>query len=152
MLDVFLEISHKSSTLSEIHFFLLLLIYSFDDMHVSFIQLAGLQAIKDAFGGPKVQHALLLLKFFAFSVAFLAADIVTDISTAVDFFKRGDFYWGLFTLLPIFAPLLGQLLVTLANILTFKRTKAGHKLKLAYNWKNELKQLIWQIPMFQAIR
>ena len=121
-------------------------------MHVSFIQLSGLQGIKDAFGQPKVQHALLLFKFFTFSVAFLAADIVTDISTAADFLRRGDFYWGLFTLVPLFAPLLGQFFITLASILTFKKTTGVRKLTLTNNWQRELKQLIWQIPMFQPIR
>ena len=104
-------------------------------------------------GGPKVQHALMLINFFTFSVALITADIATDISTALDFLKRGDFYWGLFTLIPIFAPLMGQILITLSSLIAIRRkTRQAVKPDLKWYWKNGLSQLAVHIPMVQPFR
>jgi len=64
---------------------------------------------------PMVQHIKMLTTFFVFQVALLGADIVTDIMSALEFFDRGHNYWGVFTLVPIFAPFGAKVFITFAN-------------------------------------
>jgi hypothetical protein len=61
------------------------------------------------------EHIKMLMVFFVFQVALLFADIVTDILSALEFFSRGHNYWGVFTLVPIFAPFLAKVFITFAN-------------------------------------
>jgi hypothetical protein len=42
--------------------------------------------------------------FFIFNVVLVTSDIVTDFFTAFNFFNEGHFYWGICTLVPMFAP------------------------------------------------
>ena len=46
-------------------------------------------------------------------------DIVTDISTASHFFRRGDFNWGMCTTLPIFAPFIVRIIVWISQLKEF---------------------------------
>jgi hypothetical protein len=42
--------------------------------------------------------------FFIFNVVLVTSDIVTDFITAFIFFDDGHFYWGICTIVPMFAP------------------------------------------------
>ena len=46
-------------------------------------------------------------------------DIVTDISTASHFFRRGDFNWGMCTTLPIFAPFVARIAIWIVQLKEF---------------------------------
>ena len=90
----------------------------------------------------------------------IAVDIITDFNAAADFFSRGDFYWGVFTLFPIFAPFVVRIIFTFASLcrcFKVKKTK-NRKLKIEKNsarlslWYQELKKIPWNFPMFQPIR
>ena len=121
----------------------------------------GLQSFKAIF-----KHFRLVFLFFISSVVLLSADIVTDIVSAIDFFRRGDTYWGLFTLVPIFAPFAVRSVITLINIcqcFKYKKMKVTLKIHLYLpttfkknnkydEWLSELKQLNWHFPMIQPIR
>ncbi len=108
--------------------------------------------IKAILGHPKAQHAVLLLMFLTFSVILLSADIGTDFLAANEFFQKGHFYWGVFTLLPIFAPFLCRLFISLVRL-------AGcFEIKIKINairfslWINDLAELFWHFPLLQPIR
>jgi hypothetical protein len=110
-----------------------------------------------------------LFSAFLFSVVLVATDIVTDISTSIEFFSRGHYYWGVFTLAPVFLPLFAKIILNLVNfsrcfkieyyysryfgVSKLKKTKkvSVSPARLAFCLQ-ELKQLIWHIPMFQPIR
>jgi hypothetical protein len=121
---------------------------------------------KRIFNDPKVQRFQLLFSTFLFSVVLVAADIVTDISTSIEFLSRGHYYWAVFTLVPVFLPLFAKLILNLVYLsrcfeVEYYSSKClgMSKLKrvsvvparLAFCLQ-ELKQLIWHIPMFQPIR
>ncbi len=114
------------------------------------------QGFKAALGHPKFQHFLLLLKFFAFSVALIFADVVTDIITASEFIALGHKYWGFFTIVPIFAPFVVKAVITLSNLVRcFKLEKYCLKLnktRFAVWINNDVWQLLWHFPLLQPIR
>ena len=67
----------------------------------------------------------MLLLFFITSVVILFMDIITDILAAIEFFSRGDKYWGISTLIPIFAPFVAKVAVTLVGLARcFRKTAA----------------------------
>ncbi len=113
---------------------------------------------------PIFEHFILLLKFFTLSVFLLSMDIYTDIITAADFLSRGHFYWGICTLVPIFAPFAVRILMNIVNLCRcFKlsivenssdprryRPKLNQA-RLSFCIQ-EFKQLIWHFPMLQPIR
>ena len=114
-----------------------------------------------------LNHAYLLAKFFLFSVALITADIVSDIITAEEFFRRKDFYWGVFTLVPIFMPFVASCINALINLcqcinLTYsiarssslRRMPTGFHLNQAKfsRWKNDLPCVFWDFPMLQPVR
>ena len=121
-----------------------------------FIAASCCEAFQRFLGHPKVRHFLILVKFFTFSVALLTADIVTDIQSALDFYQRGHFYWGLFTLLPVFAPFFVR--CTIAMMRLRRCFKLGRHLCLELYaarfsvWKNDLWQLLWHFPLIQPFR
>ena len=112
------------------------------------------------------KHFQLLIVFFSCSVVLLSADIITDIVSAEDFFRRGDTYWGVFTLVPIFAPFFVRSIMSLIGFCRcceFKKIEVTSKLHYYLpttskknnkydEWLSELKQLHWHFPMFQPIR
>ena len=113
---------------------------------------------------PKFEHFLLLLKFFMRCVVLLSLDIITDISTAADFLSRGHYYWGVCTVVPIFAPFAVRILMSFVNLCQcFKLNKDTdssllrryrpklNRARLSFRVR-ELKQLIWHFPMLQPIR
>ncbi len=121
---------------------------------------------KKIFNHPKVQRFQLFFSAFLFNVVLVTADIVTDISTSFEFFWRGHYYWGVFTLVPVFLPFFAKLvlnLVFLSRCLKIEYSNSKclgiSKLKkvsviparLAFCLQ-ELKQLIWHIALFQPIR
>ena len=55
-------------------------------------------------------HLGLVAKFFFFNVFLLTLDIGTDMNTGYTYFSKGDYYWGLCTILIIFAPFGAQIL------------------------------------------
>ena len=113
------------------------------------------QAFQKLFGHPKFKHFLILLKFFIFSDALLTADIVTDILSALDFFQRAQYYWGLFTLLPFLAPFAVECSITTLSLSRCLK-KVGNCLELDTArfsiWQNDLWKLLWHFPLFQPIR
>ena len=121
---------------------------------------------KKIFNHPKVQRFQLLFSTFLFSVVLVAADIVTDISTSIEFFSRGHYYWGVFTLVPVFLPLLAKLVLHLVFLSRcFKIEYADSKFlgitplkkvsavsaRLSFCLQ-EIQLLIWHIPMLQPLR
>jgi hypothetical protein len=112
------------------------------------------------------KHFQLLIVFFCCSVVPLSADIITDIISAEDFFRRGDTNWGVFTLVPIFAPFILRSITSLIGFCRcceFKKIEVTSKLHYYLpttskknnkydEWLSELKQLHWHFPMFQPIR
>jgi len=102
--------------------------------------------VEDTLWGPreKLKNAS---EYFAFSVILFGADIATDLLTTADFFIRGNFYWGNLTLIPMFAPLLGQ-----GIIITWNRQSPERSLADEWSWKNELLKLLWSFPLMQPIR
>ncbi len=114
----------------------------------------------------RFKHCQLLIVFFSCSVVLLSADIITDIVSAEDFFRRGDTYWGVFTLVPIFAPFAVRSVMSLIGFCRcFEYNKIDvtreihfylpkiNKKKYKYDqWLSELKLLHWHFPMFQPIR
>ncbi len=113
---------------------------------------------------PNFNHFLLILKFFMRCVILLSMDIITDISTAADFFSSGHYYWSMCTVVPIFAPFALRVLINVVNLCRcFKITTVDnssvlrrYKPKLNEARLNfclrELKQVIWHFPMMQPIR
>ncbi len=115
---------------------------------------------------PKVQRCQLLFSAFLFSVVLVAADIVTDISTSTEFFSRGHYYWGVFTLVPVFLPLFAKFILNLVNLSRcFKFEYYNSKCLGVSKLKKvsiitarlsfclqELRELVWHIPMCQPIR
>jgi hypothetical protein len=113
---------------------------------------------------PKFEHFLLLLKFFMRCVVLLSMDIITDISTAVDFLSRGHYYWGICTVVPIFAPFAVRIIMCFVSFCQcFKITKnlytsvtRRYRFQLNRNrlsfYVREMKQLIWHFPLLQPIR
>ena len=75
----------------------------------------------------------MLLLFFVCHVILLTADITTDILAAREFFERGDLYWGISTLVPIFAPFLARILITIKSL-----TRCFHA--------RPIKLFSWRIP------
>jgi hypothetical protein len=122
--------------------------------------------LKQLFNNPVFKHCQLVTVFLVFNVGLLLADIITDIVSADDFFRRGDTYWGLFTLIPIFAPFAVRLVITLIGFCRCLEPKkivlstkmnfylpTTSKKKNKYNeWLYELKELFWHFPIFQPIR
>jgi hypothetical protein len=115
---------------------------------------------------PKVQRVKLLAGTFLFSVVLLAADIITDLATSFDFFTRGNFFWGMFTLIPICAPFLAKItlyLVLLTRCFRVERSKLSIfgkvkidkievlKARLSF-WFQELKLLPWHFPLILPLR
>ncbi len=114
----------------------------------------------------RFKHFQLLSVFYAFSVCLMFANINTDFNTASEFFERGDTYWGAFTLIPVFAPFLVQLIMNLIGYCQcykfekWELTSAIHlylpttvKKGSKYSqWKQEFKLLLWHFPICQPIR
>ncbi len=83
---------------------------------------------------------MLITKFLLFNVILLSMDIASDFQTAISFFQSGDFYWGLATILVIFAPFLAVLIFSIV-------TKISNNLEKVF-WTN----ILWQFPFFHPIR
>jgi hypothetical protein len=49
------------------------------------------------------QHIQQFIMFFIFNVVLVTSDIVSDFITAFNFFNDRHFYWGICTLVPMFA-------------------------------------------------
>ncbi len=105
---------------------------------------------------PKFKHCRCLLFFFVFSVVLITADIASDIDTAVEFLGRGDLYWGLFTLLPIFAPFFAKVVIAMANFRKCIQIENFRSIKIVKNcfnvWKHDVIPVIWDFPLLQPVR
>jgi len=119
-----------------------------------FIFVSGCLKLKQLYNNPVFKHCQLVIFFLVFSVGLLAADIVTDIISAIAFFKRRDTYWGLFTLVPIFAPFAVRSVITLIGLCRCYEylPKINMKKEKYDEWLSELKELHWHFPMLQPIR
>jgi hypothetical protein len=115
---------------------------------------------------PKFKRFRLLAGHFIFRVVLVAADIISDIATAVEFAARGDFYWGLLTGLLIIAPFLAKCILYLVSLKRcFKLTWSDEKYfgirtikkiekiqgRVTF-WLQELKLFWWHIPLLQPLR
>ncbi len=108
----------------------------------------------------------LLFSAFLFSVVLVAADIVTDISTSIEFFSRDHYYWGVFTLVPVFLPLFAKLILNLVNLSRCFKIEYSNSKRLGVSTLKkvsviparlafclqEIKLLAWHIPMLQPLR
>lgn len=92
---------------------------------------------------PKTKHYELLISFFTFSVLLVSADIISDIVTALNFYSRGDIYWTIFTLLPVFAPFISRIVLSVINY--FRANES-------FYIKEELSQVFWNFPLVHPIR
>ena len=119
----------------------------------SVFSISGSEQFKMFHRHPKFEHFLLLLKFFMRCVVLLSMDIFTDISTATDFLSRGHFYWGICTVVPIFAPFAVRVLINVVNLCQCLNLGTCHvnKARLSFCVR-ELKQVIWHFPMLQPVR
>jgi hypothetical protein len=102
-----------------------------------------------------------LAAHFIFRVVLVAADIGSDIITAIEFASRGDLYWGLLTGLLIITPFLAKCILCFVSLKRcFKLTWSDQKycgiqkiLKIEKIpetftfWLQELKQIGWHIPL-----
>ncbi len=120
---------------------------------MSVFSILGSKQFKMFHRHPKFQHFLLLLKFFMRCVVLLSMDIFTDISTAADFLSRGHYYWGICTVVPIFAPFAVRILMNIVNLCQCLnlRTFKLNTTRMIFCVR-EMKQLIWHFPMLQPIR
>ncbi len=129
-----------------------------------FCLISGLKELKMLLRHPKFQHFFLLLNFFMRCVVLLSIDIITDINTAVNFLSRGHYYWGICTVVPIFAPFAVKILINILNLCRcFKLTIVDNssilrrfrptlnQARLSFCFQ-ESKQLVWHFPLLQPIR
>ncbi len=95
------------------------------------------------------KHCLQLTIFFTCNVVLLTMDISSDFATAIHFFQNGHVYWGLSTLLPIFAPMTVKILMAFWNILTlcYLNDKPRKEVQI-----KALPRLIWHIPFLHPIK
>ena len=105
---------------------------------------------------PSTRHVGLLMMFSVFNVVVPLSDFITDILTAQSFFQQGHFYWGICTMLFVFLPFLGRLLVFLLKIVIFRIKRNGDDYP---NKMTEFKalchgspELIWHFPPLIIIR
>ena len=131
---------------------------------ISFFCIPGGSVFSRIWKHPKFQHFKLVFLFILFNVFFVAADVVTDILTAADLFSRGDFYWGLFTCFPIFAPFVAHIFLALNSLqkcfqiklkqdnsilrrLVVEKSSAKLEIEL-----RQLPELVWKFPLLHPLR
>jgi len=95
-------------------------------------------------------HIRMLIFFFVFKVVLLTADIGTDISTAVSFFKDGHLGWFTFTLIPIFTPTIVRISIDLSHLLNIYLTEEYPNFEVER--RIILGNLKWHIPILQSIK
>jgi len=129
-----------------------------------FLSGAAICCPSKVFNHPKVQHCIIVLCFFISKFLLSTLDIVTDLLTAGDFFNNGDFYWGVLTILLIFAPFVARVIHTFIRIaLCFKINKDSNlpfcqRLSLQKNegrlkvLLKEMPSFLWNFPLFQPFR
>jgi hypothetical protein len=133
-------------------------------MGISFFSGAAICCPSKEFNHPKVQHCKIVLSFFIFKFLLSTLDIVTDLFTAGDFFNNGNFYWGILTILLIFAPFVARGIHTFIRIaMCFKIYKDSNlpffqRFSLQKNegrlkvLLKEMPSFLWNFPLFQPIR
>jgi hypothetical protein len=99
---------------------------------------------------------------FIFRVVLVAADIGSDIATAVEFAARGDFYWGLLTGLLIIAPFLAKCILYSVSLKRCFEVEWSQQCcpvpQIKQNaarfsfWWQELTQIWWHFPALLPIR
>jgi len=92
----------------------------------------------------------MLIFFFVFKVLLLTADITTDISTAISFFKEGHLGWFIFTMIPIFAPMIVKISVDLSYLLKIYFEKDIPRFEAQR--QVVLGNLKWHIPILHPIK
>ena len=143
-------------------------IYDFVDNFL-FVTVKPSQSCFEKFSeNPITRHAGLLLMFATFNVILPLSDFITDILTSQTYFQRGHFYWGFCTMLFVFLPFFGRLVMFFQSILKlpinslmlllFKKNEDENK-KLYPSKMIEFKvlfrgspELIWHIPPLIIIR
>ena len=101
---------------------------------------------------PVWQHILLIARFFIFKCLLSAADVFTDILTAKHFFETGNYYWGICTVLPLFAPFVARVIQTLIQVaMCIKSIRHVNDVRLEILLQ-ELPNLVWTFPLLQQIR
>ncbi len=111
---------------------------------------------------PKLKRFRLLAGHLIFRVVLVAADIISDIATAVEFVARGNFYWGLLTGLLIITPFLAKCILYFASLKRCFEVEWSqqccpvpqikkHSARFSFWWQ-ELKQIWWHFPVLLPIR
>jgi len=132
-----------------------------------------IRSLRAFFKHPKVNHFLILLKFFIFNLLLPGADMTTDILTARNYFLRDHTYWGFYTTFFIFLPFIGKGLIFLVKlffcffsierVISIRRffSKGWFSHQMYYRKKPEkltalihesLPDLIWHFPLFMIFR
>jgi hypothetical protein len=97
----------------------------------------------------QMNHILMLTLFFVFNILISTADIFTDFATAFEFFANDHFWWGFFTLLPIFTNLFIRICVDLFNLMKFYWRKDVPRFEVQLQG---LPNLWWHFPFFHPIK
>lgn len=106
----------------------------------------------------KCGHFFLLLKFFLFNVVLVTLDIITDFLTAINFFSRREFKWGLLTTVTIFSSLILRTFLDIYGLLRCLRMKGKRGFQLTLNRAKfdvllkQLPHLVWHFPLLHPIR
>jgi hypothetical protein len=113
---------------------------------------------------PMFNHFKLVLSFFISKFLLSTMDIVTDLLTAMEFFRSGHYYFGLLTISLVFAPFAARVIHNCIKIaMCFKITKDFNmpffqrfsfkknngRLKVLFQ---DLPSFIWNFPLFQPIK
>ena len=102
---------------------------------------------------PKRKHFLLVAQFFISKCLLSATDILTDIITAKHFFESNNFYWGICTALPLFAPFVAKIVQSVAQVamcFSCGSCKTNEvRLKIL---RQELANVIWSFPLLNPFR
>jgi hypothetical protein len=97
---------------------------------------------------PLFNHLKGLAPFAVLSVFLPALDVLLDFNSALGFYQSGDIYWGLMTLLPVFAPMTVNIILVLFDL--GKSWWNSHTAKFRYRVKS-LPRLFWHIPFVHPI-
>ena len=100
-------------------------------------------------------HCLLIIKFIAFNIILPSWDIYTDVITAFTFFKQNHIYWGSCTLVFVFLPFVGRLLMFTFSLgqIIIKKKVPEHASKW-HHIKKFIKKsdILWHIPPLVILR
>ena len=107
------------------------------------------------FNHPITNHCLLIIKFIAFNIILPSWDIYTDVITAFTFFKQNHIYWGSCTLVFVFLPFVGRLLMfTFSLVQIIIKKKVPEHASKWHHIKKFIKKsdILWHITHLVILR